>query len=150
MTMGNDSIILACPSCGAKNRIPLSRMDETAKCGKCKTPLPMSQLSQPVNVTDGTFDAQVISSPLPVLVDCWAPWCGPCRAFGPVIDQLAQVYRGRLKVAKLNLDENPGIGSRYSISSVPTVLFIKNGQVVDTRVGALPRDQLDTLIARFL
>ena len=103
-----------------------------------------------MNVTDATFDREVLGSALPVLVDCWAPWCGPCRSIGPVFDELAVKYKGRLKIAKLNLDENPGIGPRYSISSVPTLFLVKNGRIIDTLVGALPREQLESQIARIL
>jgi len=139
-----------CSKCGVKNRIPLSRVDETPKCGKCKAPLPVEKLSQTVTVTDLTFDREVLSSVLPVLVDCWAPWCGPCRAIGPILDQLAVKYRAKIKIAKLNVDENTEIGSRYSISSVPTLLLVKNGRIIDTLVGALPKEQLESQIARIL
>ena len=148
--MNENSVILRCTACRAKNRIPLSRIDDAPNCGKCKQALPMEILKQPVDVTDLTFDAQVMASRRPVLVDCWAPWCGPCRAFSPVIDQLAYQYRGRLKVAKLNLDNNPGIGTRFSITSVPTVLLVKHGRVVDRLAGAYPKEQLEQQIARIL
>ena len=148
--MKDPSVILACLTCGAKNRVPVSRIDETPKCGKCKTILPVQNLSRSVNVTDLTFDTEVLGSTLPVLVDCWAPWCGPCRSIGPVLEDLAVKYRARLKIAKLNLDENTGIGSRYSISSVPTMFLVKNGRIVDTLIGALPREELESQIARIL
>ncbi len=148
--MSENSVIVACASCGAKNRFPLARMDEQPKCGKCGKSLPVEQLGRPVDVSDLTFDKEVMASPLPVLVDCWAPWCGPCRAITPVIDALAQQYRGRLKVAKLNLDNNAGIGARFSITSVPTILLIKQGRVVDKLVGAYPKEQLEQQIARIL
>lgn len=145
-----DNLILVCKKCSAKNRVPVSRINETPKCGKCGTVLQNEILSRPVNVTDATFDREVLSSALPVLVDCWAPWCGPCRSIGPVFDELAVKYKGRLKIAKLNLDENPGIGSRYSISSVPTLFLVKDGRIIDTLLGALPREHLESQIARIL
>lgn len=145
-----DNLILVCSKCSAKNRVPVARLKENPKCGKCGTLLPNEILSRPVNVTDATFDREVLGSALPVLVDCWAPWCGPCRSIGPVFDELAVKYKGRLKIAKLNLDENTGIGSRYSISSVPTLFLVKNGRIIDTLVGALPREQLESQIARIL
>ena len=145
-----DNLILVCNKCSAKNRVPISRINETPKCGKCGTALSNEILSRPVNVTDATFDREVLGSALPVLVDCWAPWCGPCRSIGPVFDELAVKYKGRLKITKLNLDENPGIGSRYSISSVPTLFLVKNGRIIDTLLGARPREQLESQIARIL
>ncbi|WP_300465077.1 thioredoxin [Desulfobacula sp.] len=148
--MSDQSLILACSTCGAKNRVPLSRLDDTPKCGKCGLLLPLENLSRPVIVTDHDFDREVMASTLPVLVDCWAPWCGPCRSMGPVLDALAVKYRARLKIAKLNVDENSGIGSRYSISSVPTILLVKNGRVIDKLIGALPKEQLESQIARIL
>ena len=148
--MADQNLILQCASCGAKNRIPLARIDDHPKCGKCKSLLPVGMLSQPINVTDASFDAQVLRSTMPVMVDCWAPWCGPCQAFGPVLDELAKKYRGRLKIAKLNLDDNSATGSKYAINSVPTILLVKNGQVIDKLVGALPREQLEVQIARIL
>lgn len=148
--MSTNSLILKCGECNAKNRIPLSRIDDAPKCGKCGIFLPVESLSRTVPVTDRTFDQEVMASSLPVLVDCWAPWCGPCRAIAPVLEELAGTYRGRLKIAKLNVDENPGIGSRYSISSVPTMLLVKNGKIIDRLVGALPKEQLESQIARVL
>lgn len=148
--MNENHLILVCPKCKAKNRLPISRIDEAPKCGKCGTSLPVDILSRPVNVTDNTFDREVMASPLPVLVDCWAPWCGPCKAMGPVLDELAVKYRARLKIVKLNVDDNPQIGSRYSISSIPTLLLVKNGRMIDTLIGALPKEQLESQIARIL
>lgn len=148
--MKTDSLILVCSNCSAKNRVPVSRLEENPKCGKCGTGLPVEMLSRPVTISDATFDREVLESLLPVLVDCWAPWCGPCRSVGPVMEELALKYRGRLKIAKLNLDENPGTGSRYAISSVPTFILVKNGRIVDTLVGALPKEQLEYRIAGIL
>ncbi|MBU1340106.1 MAG: thioredoxin TrxC [Proteobacteria bacterium] len=148
--MNDNGLILVCSKCGTKNRVPVSRIDEAPKCGKCGDSLPVDVLSRPINVMDSTFDKEVLASSLPVLVDCWAPWCGPCRAVGPILDALAVKYRARLKIVKLNVDENPGIGSRYSISSVPTMFLVKNGRIIDTLTGALPKEQLESQIARIL
>lgn len=144
------TIIVACSGCKTKNRVPLSRLKERPICGKCGETLLLDSLGKPVTVSDATFHQEVMTSTLPVLVDCWAPWCGPCRAVGPVMDALAKKYQGRLKVAKLNLDENPGTGSRFAISSVPTMLLVKNAKVVDTLVGAMPKEQIEAAVAKIL
>jgi thioredoxin 2 len=104
----------------------------------------------PVTTSDSTFDSEVISYPGPVLVDAWAPWCGPCRMVGPILDQLAREYAGQVKIAKLNVDENPGVASRYGIRSIPTMLFFKNGQIVNTLVGALPRQEIERQLRAIL
>lgn len=148
--MNMETMIVACQGCRAKNRVPLARIKEGPKCGRCGAPLPVDFPGRPVNVSDATFYQEVMASALPVLVDCWAPWCGPCRAVGPIMDSLAQKYQGRLKVAKLNLDENPATGSRFAISSVPTLLLVKGGKIVDTLVGVLPKDQMEAAIQRIL
>ena len=150
MTMKDDSIIIKCTRCGAKNRVPEARLKESPRCGKCRTLLPSEVPDRPVYVNDADFTSQVLASPFPVLVDCWAPWCGPCRAVAPVLQELAYKYRGRLKIAKINVDENPGTGSRYAIQSIPTMLLVRNGQVIDRLVGALPKEALEAQIARLL
>jgi thioredoxin 2 len=148
--MEKQTIVVACTGCKAKNRVPVARIKDHPKCGKCGHLLSMENLGKPVMVSDATFQNEVMASALPVLVDCWAPWCGPCRAVGPIMDALAQTYQGRLKVAKLNLDENPATGSRFAISSVPTMLLVKHGKIVDTLVGALPKEQIQAALAKIL
>ena len=106
--MAQEDLILRCTKCGAKNRVSKTRLGERPICGKCKEPLKVSgEKSSPVDVKDQTFNHEVLSHQGTVLVDCWAPWCGPCRMVAPVLDQLASEYAGRLKIAKLNTDENP-------------------------------------------
>ena len=142
--MNQENLILRCTACGAKNRIPKARLHERAVCGKCKAPLTESQApSVPVDVTDHSFAGEVISHPGPVLVDCWAPWCGPCRMVAPILDQLASEYVGRVKIAKLNTDENPATASGYGIQSIPTMLIFKNGKQIDRVVGALPKHEIE-------
>jgi thioredoxin 2 len=148
--MKTQTVVVACTGCNAKNRVPVARIKDHPKCGRCGNLLSMENLGKPVIVSDATFQHEVMASDLPVLVDCWAPWCGPCRAVGPIMDALAQKYQGRLKVAKLNLDENPATGSRFAISSVPTMLLVKNGKIVDTLVGALPKEQMEAALAKIV
>ena len=98
------------------------------------------------HVTDATFEREVLQSSLPVLVDYWAEWCGPCKMIGPAIDASAESYAGRLNIAKVNVDENPALPSRYGIRGIPTLMIFKNGQVTATKVGALSKSQLAAFI----
>lgn len=146
--MRSDSLIIKCPNCGVKNRIPVARKNDTPVCGKCKAHLSIDFApGVPVNVTDYIFEDEVMSCPGPVLVDCWAPWCGPCRSLAPVLEKLASEYKGRLKVAKLNTDDNPKIAMKYHIRSIPTMLLFNNGKLLDTLVGALPKQEIERRIA---
>jgi thioredoxin 2 len=139
-----ESVLIKCNNCGAKNRVPRDRIGDKAVCGKCKAPLPAGAVHDtPVTISDSTFDSEVISCPGAVLVDAWAPWCGPCRMVGPILEQLAGKYAGQVKIAKLNVDENPGVASRYGIRSIPTMLFFKDGRMVNTLVGALPGEEIE-------
>ena len=149
--MANERVLIRCRNCGTRNRIPTERLQHGPRCGRCKNPFPSIAItSRPVMVTDRTFADEVIASPLPVLLDCWAAWCAPCGAMAPVMDDLAKAYAGRLKVAKLNVDQNPMTASRYSVMSLPTLLFFRDGKVVDTAAGALPRQEIERYLRRFL
>jgi thioredoxin len=101
-------------------------------------------------VGDDNFDAEVIHAQLPVLIDFWAPWCGPCRAIAPLVEELAQQYEGRLKVTKMNVDENPATPSRYGVRGIPNLLLIKDGTVKDQIVGAVPKAKLVDAIEKVL
>jgi len=98
------------------------------------------------HITDASFRSEVLESPLPVLVDYWAEWCGPCRMIGPLLEDTARDYAGRLKVAKLNIDENPSVPSQYRVRSIPTLMLYRDGHPVATQVGALSRSQLATFL----
>ena len=103
-----------------------------------------------VTVTDQTFAETVLSAEKPVLVDFWAPWCGPCRMVAPVVDEIAQQYEGQVKVVKVNTDENPNVASQYGIRSIPTLMIFKGGQRVDMVVGAVPKTTLANTLEKYL
>jgi thioredoxin 1 len=102
----------------------------------------MSQDKSYVTFTDENFQREVLESNEPVLVDFWAAWCGPCRVLGPVVEELAAEYQGKVKIGKLNVDENPASAQQFGIRSIPTILFFENGKVVDQSVGAVPKGAL--------
>lgn len=120
-----------------------------ARCGSCGTPLDITKAQEsaaetkPLIVTDGSFQRDVLDAgALPVMLDAWAPWCGPCRMVGPIMEQLAAESNGRYRIAKLNVDENPGTAAQFQILSIPTMLIFKNGKLVDRLVGAQPKPNI--------
>lgn len=134
-----DRAMVRCTSCGANNRVPLDKIAGGLQpiCGRCKTPLPVGD--KPLTVTDATFAAEVERAPLPVLLDLWAPWCAPCRMVAPVIEELAAELAGRVRVAKLNIDENPATAARFGVQSIPTLLVLRGGREVDRMIGVQPK-----------
>ena len=133
--------LVKCLSCGTTNRLPPTQPGRKAVCGKCKTVLPDNP-GGPVEVTDHTFTTEVEQSSAPVLLDMWADWCGPCHMLAPTIDQLSSELAGRVKVAKLNIDENPGVANRYGVRSIPTLLVLKGGKEVDRLIGVQPKQEI--------
>lgn len=125
-----------CANCGAKNRVP-AVAEGTPRCGKCGTPLRWV-----VDANDDEFHAVVDQSSLPVLVDVWAPWCGPCRMVSPTLEKLAGELAGNLKLVKVNADENPAVSRRFEVQSIPTLVLLDHGKVVDKQIGALPERRL--------
>lgn len=103
-----------------------------------------------LQVTDATFEQEVIKSDIPVLIDCWAEWCAPCRMVGPVIDKLAEEYKGKFKIAKLDVDNNKDTAMKYSITSIPTMLIFKNGEVIDGLIGAHPEANIKAKLDQHL
>ena len=134
--MTSKTDIVACPHCGAKNRLKNPPQGQLPVCGKCGQTLPWL-----VSATDASFASEVVAA-VPVLVDFWAPWCGPCRMVAPVLEELARDLAGQLKIVKLNVDENPASASRYRARSIPMLTVFKNGKAVDTFVGAMPKGAL--------
>jgi thioredoxin len=148
-----ESRLVRCPICGATNRVPLDKLQAGRQpvCGRCKSPLAIGDTgdgARPVTVTDATFATEVERSPVPVLLDAWAPWCGPCRMIAPVVDQLATELAGRARVAKLNVDENPVTASRLDVRSIPMLLVFKGGREVDRIVGVQPKSEIARRVER--
>jgi len=144
--------LIRCPGCGATNRVPRAKLAAggTHICGRCKQTLPIADSAAPLIVTDATFAAEVERAPLPVLVDAWAPWCGPCRTIAPVVAELAAELAGRVRVAKLNVDENPQTAARFDIRSIPTLLVLAGGREVDRIVGAQSKAAIRARLERAL
>jgi thioredoxin 2 len=135
--------VAVCPSCGVRNRVPVAASG-VPRCASCHTDLPWL-----IEATDADFDT-VVGSRLPVLVDLWAPWCGPCRLVAPAVQRSAQEYAGRLKVVKVNVDQAPGVAARLGVEGIPTLLLLRQGQIVARQVGALPEHQLRTWVSTSL
>ena len=143
--------LIVCPGCGAKNRIPSDKQHLAPKCGRCGRSLAGVPISGMVNaLTDTQFQQQVEQAPLPVLVDFYSPTCGPCRMVAPVIEALAGSYAGRLLVFKLDTSSQQMSAARFQIRGVPTLLFFKNGSMVDQMVGAGPRADIEARINTLL
>ena len=142
-----DIVTYACASCGAANRIPRNRIRDDLKCGRCHQKVfPRG----PVPVATRTWSREVEECPLPVLVDFWAEWCGPCHQIGPVLEQIAQERAGKLKIAKVNVDENQALAARFGVQSIPTLLLVRGPIHVDQMAGALPKQALDSWLDRYL
>ena len=147
-----DTLTIRCTACRAKNRIPANKIQDTAKCGKCKAVLGTGELftGQPVMATDGNFESVVLHSPLPVLLYCWSTGCPVCQTAGPIVDQFAAESKGRVRVAKLSVEANPGVASRYNVLGVPFLFIFDNGQLKDSLPGAVPKDEIMLKMAPYL
>ena len=136
-----DMHLIRCSGCGAVNRVPQEKIQQRLDpvCGRCKGPL---RIYEPMTITDANFSDEVERATVPVLIDMWAPWCGPCRVLTPIVEQLAKEWAARVRVGKLNVDDNPATASRFSVRSIPTLLIMKNGREIDRIVGAQPKPEI--------
>ncbi|HYL21523.1 MAG TPA: thioredoxin TrxC [Gemmatimonadales bacterium] len=134
---------VACPFCATLNRVDLARIAHHPKCGSCGRPI---LLDRPIAVTDQTLDGVIAGTDVPVVVDCYADWCGPCKIMAPVLDDFARDRQGGVLVTKLDTDRNPATSRRFDIRAIPTLLVFRNGQEVGRQTGAIPRQQLDALL----
>jgi thioredoxin 2 len=141
--MDDRGIIIACPSCAKQNRVPFG--SRHAKCGGCKKPLPPP--AEPIEVpTAAAFDALIASAPRPVIVDFWAPWCGPCRMVAPEIERVAAQNSGRYIIAKVNTEQLPELGDRFGIRSIPTMAVFGNGRELARTAGARPAADIEAFV----
>jgi thioredoxin 2 len=132
-------LTLPCPTCGTPNRVPRDRLAEKGRCGKCRAPL---FNGHPLSLTSGNFARHAEDSDLPLLVDFWAEWCGPCRAMAPVVEQAAKEFEPDLRVAKLDTEAEPKLARRFGIQSIPTLLLLHRGKELGRIAGAMPLPQL--------
>ncbi|SOD03944.1 thioredoxin [bacterium JGI 053] len=140
-------VTVACPFCGRLNRVDLARAGDRPKCGECSRPI---LLDRPIALSDADFDRVIADAQVPVLVDFYADWCGPCKMVAPIMDELARARLGSVLVAKLDTDRNQQTAQRFQIASIPTVMVFKGGAPVARQVGALPRPGYEALIDKAL
>jgi thioredoxin 2 len=136
MSADERKAIVVCPNCGRKNRVPAAASGRP-RCGNCHQPLPWTTAAD-----DDSYHAVVEESELPVLVDLWAPWCGPCRTISPALEGIARARAGEVKLVKVNVDESPQVAGRHGVQSIPTLLVLDHGDVVARQIGAAPEATL--------
>ncbi len=133
-------VVIRCRKCGAKNKVLIQKIDSVPKCGKCKEELYIPKT--PVELNSSGFDEEVMKETIPTVVDFWAPWCGPCQMVSPILAEIASSYPGRIKIVKVNTDENPELAQRYNIQGIPTMILFLDGKEIDRLVGAAPKEHI--------
>ncbi|HMH83417.1 MAG TPA: thioredoxin [Gemmatimonadales bacterium] len=133
---------VACPFCATLNRVDLGRIADRPKCGQCARPI---LLDRPIAVTDATLDGVLAGTDVPVVMDCYADWCGPCKIMAPILDDFAHDRQGEVLVTKLDTDRNPATARRFDVRAIPTLLVFRNGREVGRQAGVIPRERLDRL-----
>jgi thioredoxin 2 len=144
----SDALVFRCSSCGGLVRLPADRLGAGPKCGRCKAPLDLK--AHPAEVDDDALDRLIASSPVPVLVDFWATWCGPCRAVAPHLEALAARHAGRLVVVKIDVDRHPRTAGKLGVTSIPTLAVWQGGRLQKAEPGARMGPQLEAFVAPYL
>ncbi|MBI5488093.1 MAG: thioredoxin TrxC [Deltaproteobacteria bacterium] len=142
-----DKVEYPCAACGTRNRFPRARAKDDPKCGKCGEKIFPRRV---VDVVDATYRPEVEDCPIPVLVDFWAPWCGPCKISGPILERIAAERAGKLKIVRINVDENPRSAARFGVQSIPTMIVCRGPLQIDEVRGAIPKAALDARLDRVL
>ncbi len=145
MNLDNKGVVVQCPSCAQRNRVPYGRLGAETRCGQCRAPL--SAPSEPIETPDSaSFDATIAQASLPVVVDFWAPWCGPCRMVAPELANVAKRNAGRYLIVKVNTDALPDLGERFRIMSIPTMAVFVDGREAGRTTGARPAPEIESFI----
>jgi thioredoxin len=140
----NDEFLIRCRSCGAKNRVMLHKLHSLPRCGKCQDQLVIPDRA--ISISENDFSREVLEETIPTAVDFWAPWCGPCSMVAPILEEIAREYRGKIKIVKVNSDDNQMLSARYSIQGIPTLVLFRDGKEIDRLIGVAPKEN----IMRFL
>ncbi len=148
-TFDSQGLVAPCPHCGQRNRTPYAHLGETGVCGRCKNPLPPP--SAPADIAEiSQFDALLAHSPMPIVVDFWAPWCGPCRMVAPELVKVAQANAGAFLIVKVDTEALPALGARFGVQSIPTMAVFRGGQEVTRTMGARPAPAITAFVRQAL